>query len=152
MRRAAGIVFVFVALVLVALVTFGVVTQASRVGLALLYPLVALFLVPFFWLASRQRAAIYSEGFVPPDRRPREFLAGRERFEPFTEVERVVFVRNALDPSQLLYVVVESKSGRRSTFTPSEVGRDLLQRLIDVAEGRAVPGVTLPREYRVEKV
>ena len=88
MRRAAGIVFVFVALVLVALVTFGVVTQTSGVGLALLYPLVALFLVPFFWLASRQRAAIYPEGFVPPDRRPREFLAGGERFEPFTEVER----------------------------------------------------------------
>jgi len=147
----AGSVFVLVCLVLAGLITTAVVTQPRGGTLLPLYLVVVVLFIPYFFLASRQRAAIYPDGIVPPNRRPGELLRAKSRFVPFSEIDRVVFVRNALAPSQLLYAQLVLTSGRRDTLYPGEVGRELLQRLVEIAEGRAIAGISLPHEFRVEK-
>jgi hypothetical protein len=151
LRKFAAFAFVIVCVVLAGLITVAVLTQPGGGALVPLYGVIALLFLPFFLFASRQRAALYANGLVPPHRRLGEFLGGQRFFVPFREIDRVMFVRNEIAPSQLLYAAVFLNSGRRERLYPDEVGREFLQRLVEIAEGRAIPGITLRHEYRSEK-
>ena len=150
-RKFAGFVFVIICIVLAGLITLAVLTQPRGGAIIPLYGVVVVLFVPFFFLASRQRAAIYPDGIVPSHRRVAEFLGGKRSLVPFDDIDRVVLVRNQLAPSQFLYAQVFLTNGRRETLDSGEVGRELLQCLADISEGRAISGLTLRHEYRVEK-
>jgi hypothetical protein len=109
--------------------------------------LVGLF-IAFSWMASRQRVVIYRDGFVPRDRRLREFAMRKNVFVPYADVYHVIFFTD-LEKRNMRWARVYGRDGRWYDFDVGDIGGEVLVALNRVARGTAVPGLSLSREYHV---
>ena len=121
-------------------------STAPVVGMA--YMCVVGLFIAFSWMASRQRVALYRDGFVPRDRRLREFAMRKNVFVPYAEVYHVLFFTDR-EKRNMLWARVYGRDGRWYDFDVGDIGGEVLVALNHVARGTAVPGLSLSREYDV---